>query len=168
MRTLLAFSVLTFLIVLGIVLGGMAGAPAATTGQLQLQGVVPVVLSLSVTPQPAATTLDLTSTQTDLLVASINEVSNSNTGYKISISSLNDGDLERSGGTETLTYSLKYDSVVVNLVGSSVTPVVAKTNNVGSVHNLNSDVSISYTGQSSNSMVSGTYIDTLTFEIEVN
>ena len=141
---------------------------AATTGQLQLQGVVPALLSISVTPQPVATLLSLTTTQTDLLVATVNEQSNSNTGYKITVSSLNDGNLERSGGSETLTYTMKYGATLLNLSGSSVTPVTGKTQAVSGVYDVDTDVTISYTGQPALSMVNGTYQDTITFEISAN
>ncbi len=144
------------------------GAQAATTGQLLLQGVVPAILAISVSPQPIATALDLTSTQTDLLIGSVSEQSNSNTGYKITVSSLNDGSLLRSGGSETFNYTFKYDGQSINLVGSSNTPVTAKTEGTGGSYNTSSDVTVSYTGVAAASMVAGTYQDTLTLEISAN
>jgi hypothetical protein len=146
----------------------IGSASAATTGLLQLQGVVPALLAISVDPQPIATLLDLTATQTDLLVASVNEQSNSNTGYQITVSSLNDGNLKRSGGSETLTYTMKYGVTLLNLNGSSVTPVVGKTQAVSGVYDVDTDITISYTGQPAVSMVNGTYQDTITFEISAN
>ena len=120
------------------------------------------------TPQPVATALDLSSNQTDLLVGSVTEESNSNNGYKITVSSLNDGSLLRSGGAETFSYSMKYDGQSINLAGSSNTPVTAKTEGVGGSYNTSSDVTVSYTGVPSANMVAGTYQDTLTLEISAN
>lgn len=152
---------------LGIIIFSLA-SQAATTGQLLLQGVVPAVLAISVSPQPIATALDLTTTQTDLFVGSVTEQSNSNTGYKITVSSLNDGSLLRSGGAETFNYTFKYDGQSINLVGSSNTPVTAKNQGTGGSYNTSSDVTVSYTGVAAASMVAGTYQDTLTLEISAN
>jgi len=140
----------------------------ATTGTLQLQGIVPAVLALTVTSEPSATSLDLSTTQTDLKVATITEESNSASGYKITVSSANDGDFKRNSGAETFTYSLKYGSTTLNLVGSSVTPVTAKTQSTSGVYNVNTDIDISYTGVSLTTLVAGTYQDILTFEISAN
>jgi len=141
---------------------------AATTGVLQLQGVVPAVLSISVSAQPVATNLDLATNQTNLLVGSVTESSNSNTGYKISVSSLNDGNLKRSGGAQTFGYTFKYDGNSINLAGSSTTPAVAKTQLVAGSYSVSSNVTVSYIGVAASSMVAGTYQDTLTFEIAAN
>lgn len=141
---------------------------SATSGTLLLQGIVVEELSLTVNPEAIANTLDLSVTQTDLQVATISESSNSNNGYKISLSSVNDGDLVRSGGSETFSYTLKYDGVGVNLVGSSTTPITAKTQLTGGVYTVSSNVQISYTGVPASNMTAGTYQDTITFEIAAN
>ncbi len=141
---------------------------SATTGILKLRGVVEPVLSLTVNPAAIATNLDLATTQTNLVVAKVEEESNSNTGYKISISSLNDGTLLRNSGTETFPYTLKYDGAAVALAGTSTTAVVAKTVATGGAYSGFSGVEISYTGIPAANMVAGTYDDVLTLEIAAN
>lgn len=145
-----------------------ASAFSATTGVLQLQGVVASELSIVVNSDPAASSLDLSATQTDLSVGSVDESSNSSTGYQISVSSLNDGNLTRSGGSEAVAYTFKYDGAQISLGGTSSAPAVAKTVNSAGVVANNSGLSISYTGAPGSSMVAGTYQDTLTFEISAN
>ncbi len=73
---------------------------AATTATLLLKGTVPQVLSIAVTAEPVASNLPLATTQSNTKVASVNERSNSNTGYKVTISSANQGKLVRSGGSQ--------------------------------------------------------------------
>ncbi len=146
----------------------MSSSFAATNGLLLLQGIVQEELSLTVNAQSVASNLDLETTQTNLLVASVDENSNSNTGYKITISSANNGVLKRSGGSETISYLLKYDGSTVNLAGSSTTPVQSKNVGTAGVYSDSSDVNISYTGAANSSRVAGTYTDTLTFEIAAN
>lgn len=50
---------------------------AALSGNLTLQGVVPQLISVVVNAQSVASSLDLTTTQVDLNVASVQEKSNS-------------------------------------------------------------------------------------------
>lgn len=137
-------------------------AQAATTGNLLLQGVVTKKLSILVTPNSVASSLNLEVTQTDLVVASVNERSNSNTGYKVKVTSSNLGKLKRSGGTEVVSYSLKYGTNSVDL-----STISGQTfNNAGAaVANVNRDVKVSYTGTPAESLVEGTYADSVTFEI---
>lgn len=135
---------------------------AATTGTLLLQGVVTKKLSITVTANAQASSLDLTQSKTDLVVASVNEKSNSNTGYKVNVKSSNLGNLKRSGGTEVVSYSLKYGSSTVDL---STTTGQTFNNAGAAVANVNKDVKISYTGIAEESLVEGTYADTVTFEI---
>lgn len=146
----------------------MGKAYPASTGTLTLTGTVSPVLNIIVNPNTIATTLDLTTTQTDLVVASVTEQSNSNTGYKITLSSANNSNLKRSGGTELKAYTLKYNGTTVGLGSSSSTPIVAKTVSSGVPVTNTSNVSISYTGQAASSMVAGTYSDVITLAIQAN
>lgn len=134
---------------------------AATTVNLQLQGVVPTVLNLIVTPTNNLT-LDLSTTQTDLKVADVRSISNSSTGYKITLVSANEGNL--SNGSENIAYTAKFDSVSVSLES---TPQDIYTGASGIQNDLN-DFEISYTGQDFEETEEGTYTDTLTFTIEAN
>ncbi len=136
---------------------------AATTGQLVLKGQVANVLSILVTPETIAATLPLHTSQTDTKVATVNEISNSNTGYKVSISSANLGNLVRTSGTETFAYSLKYDGQAVDLANGD-----EFVNSSAAAVNVDKDVSISYTGIPAADMVAGEYTDTVTFTIAAN
>ncbi len=140
-------------------------ALAATSDDLKLKGKVPKKLSILVTPDPIALNLDLEASPTALFVASVNEKSNSNTGYKIEADSLNDGKLVNQQDTnESVTYSMTYDGNAVNLA------TVSEVKNVASsgVHDNDSDVTIAYTGAPHESRVEGTYTDTVTFTISAN
>lgn len=136
---------------------------AATTGTLLLKGQVGQVLSISVAAESIASTLPLDVTQLDTKVATINEKSNSATGYKVKVTSANLGNLKRTSGTELFPYSLKYDGSQVNLAGSQTFsfPTSATVD-------VNKNVSVSYTGVPAGSMVAGEYVDTVTFEIAAN
>lgn len=138
---------------------------AATTGTLLLQGVVAQKISVTVTPAAAASTLDLASNQTDLAVATVNEISNSKTGYKMTITSANLGKLKRTDGPDVFSYSLKYNGSAVSLGSASGTTI---TNSSASAVNANKSVTISYTGAAAETMVEGTYADTVTFTIAAN
>lgn len=115
------------------------------------------------TPETIAATLPLDVSQTDTKVATVNEISNSSTGYKVTISSANLGSLIRSGGSEAFPYALKYNGSSVNLAAPQVF-----TNPSAASVNVNKDVSISYTGVPAENMVAGEYVDTVTFEIAAN
>ncbi|MBC7538949.1 MAG: fimbrial protein [Bacteriovorax sp.] len=138
---------------------------AATTGSLLLQGTVAQKISLVVTSQSIASTLDLSTSQTDLVVASVNEQSNSKTGYKMTISSANLSKIKRTDGADVLSYTMKYNGSAVGLSSAGGTTI---TNSAGTSVNLNKSVSISYTGVAAESMVEGTYADTVTFTIAAN
>jgi len=135
---------------------------AATSGTLLLRGSVQRVLSISVTADSVAQTLDLSNTKIDLKVATVNEKSNSKAGYKVSISSANLGKLKRTDGDEVFSYTMKYGNQDVNL-GSA-----QDISNAAGIVNVNKDVSVSYTGIAQDLMVEGTYEDTVTFTIAAN
>ena len=136
---------------------------AATTGTLLLKGQVGQVLSITVTPTAIATTLPLDVTQNDTKVATVNERSNSITGYKVTVSSANQGKLVRTNGSEVFSYNLKYGGQTANL-GS---PQTFSTGTAAAV-NVNKDVTISYTGVPAENMLAGEYTDTVTFVIAAN
>lgn len=138
---------------------------ADTTGSLVLTGSVLKKMSLLVTAAPAASALNLEASQTDLAVASVNEKSNSNTGYKVTVTSANSGSLKRSGGSEVFTYTMKYNGAAVNL--SVANSEVTNVGSAGSV-NANKPVTVSYTGVAAEDMVEGVYSDTVTFTIAAN
>ena len=138
---------------------------AATTGTLLLQGVVPQKVSIAVTSQAVASALDLSTSQSDLVVASVNEKSNSKTGYKVTITSANLSKLKRTDGADVLGYTMKYNGSALALTSAAGTTL---SSSAGTSVNVNKSVAISYTGVAAESMVEGTYADTVTFTIAAN
>jgi len=141
------------------------GAFADTTATLNLKGTIGQVLSIAVTPLTVAGALDLTTTQTDLKVATSVEKSNSKTGYKVLLSSANNSKLKHIQG-DLFAYTVKYGAATVDLSASAGTPVTAATVStpLGVASNTR-DVTVSYTGIPAANMKEGDYLDTLTFTI---
>lgn len=137
-------------------------ALADTQGTLLLRGSVAEELAIDVTPASGHDSLDLSASPTDLKVATVNEKSNSNSGYKIDMKSANGGSLNN-GSLDSLSYEISYNG------GAFVSPTTAdqtvKTQSGGAVYDNDSDVDIKYTGKPAASMVEGVYEDTLTFTI---
>lgn len=139
------------------------GAFASTTGTLLLNGTVPAVLSIDVSAEAVASNLPLDTTQTDTKVATVTEISNSNTGYNVSISSANEGQLvHQDVSSSVINYTLKYDGATIDLSGDSFNyPTSASVN-------VQRDVNISYTGIDHADLIQGAYSDTVTFTIAAN
>jgi hypothetical protein len=134
---------------------------AATTATLYLTGVVPAKLSVSLAAEAIATTLPLDTTQNNTKIATLQEKSNSSTGYKILITSMNQGNLV--SGQNSIPYTLNYDGQTVNLVAGSeftYSAAAAVTNN--------RDIKISYIGDADENRVAGEYTDSVTFTIQAN
>jgi hypothetical protein len=141
-----------------------SSALAATTGSLLIRGSVPALLSIDVTPTALATTLPLDTTQTGAKVATVNEKSNSNSGYQVSISSANLGKLvHESVASSFINYSLSYDGSSIDLANGQ-TYTFASASSV----DTNKDIEISYTGVPHESLIQGDYSDTVTFTIAAN
>lgn len=137
---------------------------AATSGNLLLQGTVPALLSIEVTAEALASSLPLDTTQTDSKVATVNEKSNSNTGYKVNISSANAGALvHESQASSFINYSLSYDGSAVDLANGDEF-VFSSAASV----DVNKDIDISYTGVPHENLIEGDYTDTVTFTISAN
>lgn len=152
-------------IILNIILFASISETAfsAVTGNLPLRGPIERRISLFVTPEASASSLDLTTTQNDLKVATLNEKSNSHSGYIVSVTSANLGKLRMINGADVFSYTLKLDGTPVGLSTSS-----------GSIFSreltllpldINRNVTISYTGKSVENMTEGVYSDTVTFNI---
>ena len=99
--------------------------------------------------------------QTDLKVATVNEQSNSKTGYKVTVTSANLSKLKRTDGPEVFAYTMKYNGSAVALTSAAGTTVTSASTNA----NVNKDVSITYAGIAPELMVEGTYNDVVTFTI---
>ena len=149
---------------IGLITLSTTSAFAATTGNLLLKGTVPAVLSIAVAPEAVASNLPLDTTQTDTKVASVNEVSNSNTGYQVAISSQNLGMLVHDSVTSSsINYGLKYDGAAVDLSSTDTF-----TFGTAASVDVNKDIEISYTGVPHANLIQGNYTDTVTFTISAN
>lgn len=153
-------------IILGLtLLATTSSAFAATQGSLTLRGIVQQVLSIEVTAEAGASNLDLSTQARDLKVATVKEISNSRTGFKVKIESQNNGKLAHQDGqnVSNVPYTMKYGNTTVNL-GSSQDVTV---NQAGS-YQQNKDITISYDGNNQNQLVAGQYSDTVQFTIMAN
>jgi len=127
---------------------------AGTTATLTLQGNVPGVLDISVSPAANANNLDLTTDQSNLTVATVTERSNQKNGYTVTLQSAN---AAATGGNtayfqstdptvaDTLNYTLSYGGTAVTFTSglATITDTTGKTTGTGTTKNLN----ISYTVQ---------------------
>jgi hypothetical protein len=136
---------------------------AATSDTLLLKGAVASRLSIEVTPELIAANLPLDISQGGTKVASVLEKSNSNSGYKVTISSANQGKLVRQDGTEQFPYSLAYDGSPLDLSSS-----VEQDHSSPAAVSISKDVNITYTGIAAEDMVEGVYSDIVTFSIAAN
>ena len=142
-------------------------ANAATIGNITLTGLIPANRSISVSPQGSYSNLDLVgnTTNSNYLIANVQEKSNALTGYKVTLSSLNSGKLMRAGSvTEFLAYTATYNGAAVTL--SSTAVIVTNVTSQTSVVNTTKPLRITYTAFSDPSdVLEATYSDTLTFTI---
>ena len=156
------------IVALFVALFVLVGGTAFGINTLTLQGTVAQILTVDVVANGNANTLDLISAQTDLLVATVTEKSNSVTGYTITLASANAAAATATlngttgGNTDNLTYTIEYGSAPVGLTlgAATVTDTTGKTAATGDVKN----VTISFDGTGS-FLSADTYEDTLTFTI---
>lgn len=153
----------TKLLAISAVLLAIPAAHSATSGTLTLSGTIGSIISIVVTPNAAASSLDLTSSQTDLLVGTVSESSNAINGYRILAKSTNASKIKHSTASDFVGYTMKYGG------GSAVTLTTSdqavKNQTVGGNYNgVSSNVTVSYTGSSS--LTAGSYSDLITFTIE--
>jgi len=149
----------------------LSAAGAATSGTLNLQGSVPGILDITVTPEAGSGSLDLSIDAAGVKVASVTERSNKKAGYTVTLESAN---AAAAGGSvpffenidpeiaDVLNYQISYGDTLLTLTGGSATisDVVEKTSGAGNTK----DVFIDYNG-ATDFPYEGTYTDTLTFTI---
>jgi hypothetical protein len=136
-------------------------AMAALSGTLTLSGTVAANTAILVTPQGNYNSLNLFATQTNHVVALVNELNNTAAGYTVTLSSANAGKLV--SGAFEFAYTARYNASSVAL---TVSPVTITTQGAQSVVvNTNKNFDISYTGAAADTLMAGTYTDTLTFTI---
>lgn len=137
------------------------------SGTLTLTGVIGETTSITVTPVAGvADNLDLTVDYTagsPLNVASVNETSNAATGYNVTVSSANNGELVN-GAVDSLAYNALYNGVAITL---STTPQTITNQATPGSYNVDKALDIYYTASTAN-LAAGTYTDTLTFTISNN
>lgn len=136
---------------------------AATTASLIIRGTVSSVLNISIDAEPNALILPLTVTQTDLKVATLHTQSNSSSGYKVSVSTLNQGKLTRVGGSEVIPYVLKVGGSTINTLATDELDFTFV-----SASPIDRGVTISYTGVNEADFAAGNYQDSITFTISAN
>lgn len=133
---------------------------SATQANLFLKGVVPSVLSVDVQNSTSAVNLPLMDNQTNLKIAELKYSSNSATGFKITVNSLNDFKLVHYTANDILNYTLNVGGVTVGQ-GSTV------VQNNNKVNEETKDIKITYNAMSSVT-TAGEYVDTVTFTISAN
>lgn len=134
-----------------------------TTATLELKGFIAPIVDIAVVALPISNTLNLAQNANDLTVANSTESSNSSTGYKVTISSSNDGKLKHIDNT-VIPYTLKYGATSTNLNSGGI---IINRASVGVV-SVSEVVSISYTAVDPVTLSSGDYTDLVTFEISPN
>ncbi len=152
-------------LIIAIVMIVAAFAPLfaqSDTGSITLSGTVPALAEITITPISGHDTLDLTTSQTDLAVATVNEKSNVTTGYTVTLDSANSGEFvgNDSGNSDTLAYTISYDGSVVTLSSGSATVTTASGRTAAS--GVDKTLAVSFTGTFLNA---DTYTDTITLTI---
>ena len=144
------FVILTVLL-FAVSMGAFAQTDSAT---LNLSGTVGNFVSISVNPEPAATSLALSSGQASQLQVATVTVS-ANVAYDVSVNSTNS--FSFTDGVDNVSYELYYDGTQVP--GNNV--------DVESASNANGATRpIAVTYNAANGVTPGTYSDTVTFTID--
>lgn len=144
----------------------VAASIAATSGSIEIKGIVPAILEIIVTPQPGYDSLNIAGGATRFVVAKVTEKSNSSTGYTVELKSKNDVDstsingafLKGLNSTDTVLYTMEYGGNAVNLTDgiAKVTDSPLKT------AGTDKDLSVTFSGAF---LSADTYSDTLTLTI---
>ncbi len=137
-------------------------AQAATTGTITLSGTVAAATAITVTPAAGYNSLDLSTTQSNLNVATVREINNTTLGYSVKVASTNAG-LLKNGTLGSVTYTSQYNGSSYTLSATPQTVTTGTASN--SVVNVTKPLTISYTGTAADSLMQGSYSDTLTFTI---
>lgn len=131
------------------------------TGTLTVRGNMPLITELRIIDN--GVTLNLEQPQTDVVIASVIERSNSSSGYRVTLTSLNGGNLVSSD--DEMEYSILYDGSDVDLSNPSI---ISENNNRTSLGGIEKELSVTHSGSSEELLLSdGDYSDSLTFEITI-
>jgi len=138
---------------------------ADTSATLSLKGSVAASSSISITAASAATSLTLnSSTSTDTVtVGTITALSNSPTGYSVSVSSANGGNLKGavSSNTDSIAYTLYVNGASCPL--STSAQIISALSSSSKTTGTTTTLSIMYTENTT--LSADTYSDTITFTI---
>ncbi|MGK5089080.1 hypothetical protein WDW86_16100 [Bdellovibrionota bacterium FG-2] len=148
------------LIVSGLVVA--VCAQAATTSSIALLGSVSAETAIVVTPVVGYDSLDLLTTRTKLNVATVREINNTTLGHTVKVASTNAG-LLKNGNLGSVSYTAQYNNSEFTL--STTPPIVTTSAPVNSIVNIAKSLTVSYTGSTPESLMQGSYSDTLTFTI---
>jgi hypothetical protein len=151
---------------LGAVGVGIAvGAVQAEAQSITLSGTVTQSCNLTVTPGGSYNTLNLTTTQTDVMVGTIAESCNDGKGYKVTIGTrygTDSGMLKGSTYHQSMTYGVNYGSVnTLTFAGSTATATDSHAAGYTTV-----TLGVSYAAGTQ--LTADTYTDTLTFTMATN
>jgi len=137
---------------------------AALTGTVTINGKVPAVCDIVVTPEAGASNItNIAAGDTNRVVATVNENCNDPLGYTVTVVGTNSSDhtglFRDSVSNDTHPFTITYNSIAVPSGG-----IVTNVNAAGI--NLNRTVSISYNANPALTPSAGfTYAETLTFTI---
>jgi len=139
---------------------------AAATGTLIISGTISPVNDLTITPTVDATNLNIIAGETAKLVASATETSNSLTGYKIRMKSLNSSKLVNTvNATYHTNYTISYNGGSY-LTLSNVDQDVKNVSSLSGLTTQNSDIKVNVTAYPTGP--AGVYSDTITVSIIAN
>ncbi|MGE3260668.1 MAG: hypothetical protein AB7K68_02705 [Bacteriovoracia bacterium] len=144
-----------------------SAANAASSGTLLLSGVVPLVNDIAITANGSNnSTLNISGGETAKLVASVSETSNNSSGYTVTLSSANAGQLKlASDATKKTAYQISYNGG--SYVSPAVSPATVKTvSSLGTLTTNSSPVRVNVTAFAN--APAGTYSDTITLAIVAN
>jgi len=147
-------------------LAALGFVSAATTGTLGLSGTVAPTLSTEISAAGAATTLDLTATQTGLVVGSAKFITNNKT-WKIALHSANGSKLKATGIDDEVPYTFSLGTISgmtgltlpASLPGTPQGSMTGKTAAAGDSYNM----ILIYTGVAN--LTAATYTDTITVTV---
>ena len=133
----------------------------SATGTLALSGSVAPITTISVTADPNASALPVGSAASNLKIATVVELSNSKSGYTVTLSSTNGASLKETAGTDSLPYSLTYGGNPVTFTAGSATLTTSGTRSATAAGSSNV-LAISFSAAFLNA---DSYTDSLTFTI---
>jgi hypothetical protein len=158
----------------------MIGHEVGAASQIALSGAVTPNCTISVTPDPNASNLDLTNGVQHVTIGTIGQSCNKKAGYTIAVTSTNcptapaGAKLVGSAGGETLAYSVESQNpttggstaVVTGLMASGCSAQNARVVSNAKISTETSTIFANYTGSAS--LGADTYQDTITFTMNVN